>query len=68
MPIQHTEIPRVTSYQILHDPESQADPVLVLTAVKGDHHFVLSRPLCQKLAASFEKASVVNSQSSNPDQ
>lgn len=56
MTTQHTEIPRVTGYRILHDPESRADPILLLTTEQGDHHFVLGRPLFQKLAASCAKA------------
>ncbi len=57
MTTEHTKIPRATGYRILHDPGSQADPVLVLTTKLGDHHYVLSRPLLQKLAVSCEKAS-----------
>jgi len=57
MTTQDVEIPRVTGYRILNsDPEFSSDPVLVLTTEAGDHHFVLSRPMFQKLSAACAKA------------
>ena len=53
---QATNIPRVTRAKFLQQsPEPKADPVLVLTTVVGNHHFVISRPLLRKLAAPYEK-------------
>ena len=63
MTTQHVEILRVTGYRILHEPESKADPVLLLSTALGDHHFVLSHPMFQKLAASCEKAGRESTQS-----